>query len=314
MQALSALLRRKSVVIPEARVHATVEVQDLFNAGQSAKRLRVERMNEEKKNILDQVRAAYGISGEEWTSALELGKRAVTEYRQERAKEVVHCAGLPSDLLHYIQQRIEKVNLGNFVHVTQGWRASPAMIEWCIGSLFSDDGTKLEDCMVFECNLVISKFWLQVLDKEVYEAIIDHELVHLEQNSEDLEQHILKSLCKLKNNGVSWGERRERHRVLQTYLHWLEYNADQKPSLNSSDAALKMHKFLSSRWLQMELFDTGVHPATQKRKAAVEEALFTSEAEEWLEKRKVCRQCADFKKCQTNRSVEKIRQAHAIGE
>lgn len=45
-------------------------------------------------------------------------------------------------------------------------------------------------------------FWplkISILGKEVYEAIINHELVHLEQNHVNLEQHILRTLCKLKN-------------------------------------------------------------------------------------------------------------------
>lgn len=158
----------------------------------------------------------------------------------------------------------------------------------------------------------------------MYEAIIDHELVHLEQNHVNLEQHILKTLCKLKDKqhglldtgflfstaeGVGLLERWRRRKVLQEYLMWLEFNADQKPSVLSAEAALRMHTFLSSAWLSLELFDSGVHPSTRKRREAVEEAVFSAEAEEWLEKRKICRNCPDFQNCQTNRSIEKIKEA-----
>lgn len=163
---------------------------------------------------------------------------------------------------------------------------------------------------------------IRIFGKEIFEAIIDHELTHLEQNHVNLEQHILKTLCKIKNKqpgrnhfrfltdeivGVSWTEKWRRRKILQQYLLWLEFNADQKPSLTSTETALKMHSFLSSAWLSFELFDTGVHPSTKKRKAAVEQAIFSVEAEEWLEKRKVCRKCPDFQNCQTDRSIEKIK-------
>jgi hypothetical protein len=268
----------------------------------------------------------------------------VAEYREERAKEVVHCAGLPRELLEYIQGQIRKVSppclflltpqieVDNFVSITQAWQASPATMEWCIGTLLNEEGNQLDDCMVFECNLVISKFWIRfvlvlyvllsvmsILGSEVYEAIINHELAHLEQNHVNLEQHILKTLCKLKNKqpgnlmsffsliiGVTLLEKWRRYKVLREYLLWLEYNADQKASL-SADAALKMYTFLSSAWLSFELFDTGVHPATRKRKKVVEEALFRAEAEEWLEKRKICRKCPDFQNCQADRSSENLK-------
>lgn len=93
----------------------------------------------------------------------------------------------------------------------------------------------------------------------------------------------------------------------------MEYHADQKPSLTSADAARKMHTFLSSSWLSLELFDSGVHPSTRKRKAAVEEAMFSVEAEEWLHKRKVCRKCPDFQNCQTKRTDEKLKKAVVHG-
>lgn len=114
------------------------------------------------------------------------------------------------------------------------------MMRWCIGTLLSEDGTELEDFMVFECNLVISKFWLWYCLRSV--------------------------LLKFRIGGVSWVEKWRSGEGVRPFN-----NAHFGWAL--TEAALKMHSFLSSAWLSFELFDMGVHPSTRKRKAAVEQAI-----------------------------------------
>jgi len=50
------------------------------------------------------------------------------------------------------------------------------------------------------------------------------------------------------------------------------------------------------------MFNSPFHPANWRRKGSINDILSSLEAEQWLLTKKVCRNCDDFKHCQTDRS------------
>lgn len=111
MRRIASLLpwtRRVNAGGPELRA----QVQTLCQSAQTVREHRIAQMNIHREEALHRVKTSHGITDEEFSHALKLGRQAIQDYKAEAKPELK--TQLPPQMLAYVQNLLDQVCFRKF--------------------------------------------------------------------------------------------------------------------------------------------------------------------------------------------------------